>query len=99
MLQGITYPCALVHWFSLVGDEVDEDIGMWVVELDINETGTPLTGIIHLDSVLHAAHLMGVCREAFVLKTLTLDNCLDFFHLFYVNKFVDHHTFEIAFDF
>jgi hypothetical protein len=29
--QGITYPCALVHWFSRVGDEADEDTGMWVV--------------------------------------------------------------------
>jgi hypothetical protein len=25
------YPCALVHWFVCVGDEPDEDTGMWVV--------------------------------------------------------------------
>ena len=95
--QGITYPCALVHWFSRVGDEVDEDTGMWEVELDLEETGAPVTGIVHLDSVLQAAHLMGMCGEAFVPKTLTPDNSLDFFHSFYVNKFVDHHAFKIAF--
>ena len=97
MSQGITYPCTIVHWFSQVGDEADEDTGMWVVEPDINETGTPLAGIIYLDSILHAAHLMGMCGEACVPKTLTPDNSLDFFHSFYVNKFVDHHAFEIAF--
>ena len=95
--RGITYPCALVHWFSRVGDEADEDTGMWVVEPDLDETGAPFAGIIHLDSVLRAAHLMGVCGEAFVPKTLTPDNSLDFFYSFYVNKFIDHHAFEIVF--
>ena len=93
---GITYPCALVHWFSWVGDEADEDMGMWVVEPDV-ETGSPFAGIIHMDSILRAAHLMGVCREVFVPKKLTPDNSLYFFYSFYVNKFVDHHAFKIAF--
>ena len=86
--RGITYPCALVHWFSRVGDEVDEDTGMWVVELDLDATGAPVAGIqvVHLDSVLWVAHLMGLCGEAFVPKTLTPYNSLDFFHSFYVNS-------------
>jgi hypothetical protein len=95
--QGITYPCALVHWFSRVGDEADEDTGMWVVEPDMDETGSPIADIIHLDTILRAAHLMGVSGEAFVPKTLTPDNSLDLFYSFYVNKFIDHHAFEIAF--
>jgi hypothetical protein len=97
VLQGITYPCALVHWFSWVGNEVDEDTGMWVVELDIDEAGFPLADIIHLDTILCVVHLMGVSGEEFVPKTLTPDNSLDLFYSFYVNKFVDHHAFEIAF--
>jgi hypothetical protein len=56
---------------------VDEDTGMWVVEPDLDET---VAGIIHLDSVLCAAHLMGVCGEAFIPKTLTPENSLDFFY-------------------
>ena len=59
--------------------------------------GAPVAGIVHPNSVLWVAHLMGMCREAFVLKTLTPDNSLDFFHSFYVNKFADHHAFKIAF--
>ena len=86
-----------MHWFSQAGDEMDEDTGMWVVEPNFDDTGAPFAGIIHLNSVLQAAHLLGVCKEAFVLKTLTVDTSLDFFDSFYVNKFVDHHAFEIAF--
>ena len=26
--HGVLYPCALVHWFSRVGHECDEDTGM-----------------------------------------------------------------------
>ena len=86
-----------MHWFSWVGDEADEDTGMWVVEPNVDETGAPFAGIIHLDSILHAAHLIGVCGEAFVPKMVTPHNYLDLFYSFYVNKFVDHHSFEIAF--
>ena len=39
----------------------------------------------------------GVHGEAFVPKMVTHDNSLDLFYSFYVNKFVDHHAFEIAF--
>jgi len=95
--QGITYLCALVHWFSRVGDEVDEDTGMWVVEPDMDKIGAPIANIIHLETILHAAHLMGVAGEAFVPKTLTLDTCLDLFYSFYVSKFIDNHAFKMAF--
>jgi hypothetical protein len=67
------------------------------VEPDLDESGSPLAGIIHMDSILHVAHLMGVYGEAFVPKNLTSDNSLDFFYSFYVNKFVDHHAFKITF--
>ena len=69
-----------------------EDTGMWVVELDINEAGSPLADIVHMDTILH----MGVSVECFVPRTFIPDNCLDLFYSFYVNRFIDHHAFEIA---
>ena len=71
-------------------------MGMWVVEPDIDKTGSPFASIIYTDSILCVAHLIGVCGEAFVPKNLTPDNSLDLFYSFYINKFVDHHAFEIA---
>lgn len=96
-LRGIDYPCALVHWFSRVGDEPDKNTGMWVVEPDFNFAGSPSAAIIHLDSILRAAHLMGICGKDFLPRNLTFSDSLDAFHSYYVNKFIDHHAFEIAF--
>ena len=49
------YPCALVHWYSLVGDSSNENIGMWVIEREVVD-GKPQTAVIHIDTVLHLAH-------------------------------------------
>jgi len=51
---GVEYPCALVRWFSHVGDLPDDHTGMWVVQPDVD--GSP-PFIIHLDSIACAAHL------------------------------------------
>ena len=32
--NGVEYHCALVDWFSQVGDSPDEDMGKWVVKWD-----------------------------------------------------------------
>jgi hypothetical protein len=37
--QDKHYPCALVHWFSFVGVEPDEDTGFWTVEPDFTDDG------------------------------------------------------------
>jgi hypothetical protein len=95
--RRVIYPCALVHWFSRVGDEPDPDTGMWIVEPDFNYDGSPSMAVIHLDSVLRAAHLMGVCGEHYLPRNLSFANSLNAFHSYFVNKFVDHHAFEIAF--
>jgi len=94
---GITYPCALVQWYSRVADEPDEDTGMWIVEPDFNPDRSRSMDVIHLDSIVRAAHLLGVCDEGFVPTDLTCDNSLDKFPFYFVNKFADHHAFAIAF--
>ncbi len=42
--HGTTYPCALVHWYSYIGDKPDENTGMWIVVLDFCNNGTPFKG-------------------------------------------------------
>jgi hypothetical protein len=91
------YPCALVHWMSRLGDGPDENTGMWTVQPDFNDDGSPLIAIIHLDSILRCAHLIGVYGDVPIPKELTFDQSLDAFYAFYVNKYIDHHAFEIAF--
>ncbi|KAH9014265.1 hypothetical protein EDB85DRAFT_1876506, partial [Lactarius pseudohatsudake] len=91
--EGVEYPCALVHWFSCVGDSPDERTGMWVVEPDHKSH----VSIIRLDGIVRASHLLPVFGWGHVSTTLSFPNTLDTFTSFYVNKYVDHHAFEIAF--
>ena len=93
----IFYPCALVQWYSLVGDGPDENTGMWVVEPDRGPDGSPHEAVIHLECILRAAHLIGVYGDGLLPRGLTADNSLDSFNSYFVNKFIDHHAFEIAF--
>jgi len=94
---GIFYPCALVQWFHRTADIPDTETGMWIVERDVKADGSPFFDIIHLDSIIRAAHLLPVCGEDYVPRNLVFHQTLDAFHSFYVNKFIDHHAFEIAF--
>jgi hypothetical protein len=94
---GVKYPCALVHWFSRVGDLPDDRTGMWIVEPDTFDDSEPFTSIIHLDTIVRASHLLPVFGQERVLRTLSFSDTLDTFTRFYVNKHIDHHAFEIAF--
>jgi hypothetical protein len=94
---GVEYPCALIHRYSRVGNTPDVETGMWIVEPDVDAAGLPTMAVIHLNTIIRAAHLLGVCGAAFLPKELSFNDSLDAFHNYYVNKFIDHHAFEIAF--
>jgi len=89
------YPCVLIQWFSVIGNEPDDETGFWMVEPDIRQNGQPSLAIIHLDTIYRAAHLIPI-YDGFIDRSLTMHDTLDEFKDFYVNKFVDHHAFEIA---
>ena len=95
--EGTTFPCALVHWFSRLGNSHNEHTGMWIVEPDLAEDGTPIASVIHLDTIFRAAHLMPVYGNDAVPKNLSSTQSLNAFNSYYVNKYIDHHAFEIAF--
>ncbi|KAF8263218.1 hypothetical protein EI94DRAFT_1772998 [Lactarius quietus] len=90
------YPCALVRWFTHMGDEPDKVVNMWVVQPDSNPDGSPAVGVVHLDLVLHAVHLMPMFGDHMMPMDLTSDQSLDIFQSFYVNRYIDYHAFEIA---
>jgi len=60
----IYFPCALIHWFSVVGDTPDEDTGMWVVKPDYLPGQKPFLEVIHVDSILRGAHFI---RKTYIL--------------------------------
>jgi hypothetical protein len=90
------YPCALVRWFSPLDEERDEDTGMWMVQPEVTPDGAPVISVIHLDCILRAAHLLPIYGNTPVPVTMTFHDSLDAFPAYYVNKYADHHAFEIA---
>ena len=95
--QESTYSCALVEWFLTYGDSPCKDTGLWRVKADYDMRGQHMCSVIHVDTIFHSAHLIGVAGPQILPKTLTHHDSLYAFQLFYVNQYADHHAHEIAF--
>ncbi|KAJ7254507.1 hypothetical protein C8J57DRAFT_1473545 [Mycena rebaudengoi] len=92
----IEFPCALVTWFSAIGDRSCPDVGMWMVEPDVDHHGQRMLDIIHIDTILRGAHLIGIYGEDFLPRYFPHSASLDRFKAFYINKYADHHSHEIV---
>jgi hypothetical protein len=93
----VLYSCALVEWFSTFGDAPCEDTGLWRVVPDFDDHGRRSAAVIHIDSILRGAHIIGVSGTELLPSNFTYHDTFDAFNLFYVNKYADHHAHEIAF--
>ena len=60
--QNEMYSCALIQWYSYVGTQPDEDTGLWKIEPDTKDDGSPHLAVIHLDTIFRAVHLMPGAR-------------------------------------
>ncbi|KAG1743142.1 hypothetical protein EDB19DRAFT_1894810 [Suillus lakei] len=94
--EGILYPCAVVCWFDKASDGPNEDTGMWIVKPSFDTDNSLFIGIIHIDSIYCAVHLVPIYGTQFISCDLKHYDSYDAFQAFYVNKFADHHAFEIA---
>jgi hypothetical protein len=92
--NGMHYPCALVEWFHKVG--CDPVTGMWVVRPDRTRGRRDRT-VVHLDCFLRAAHLIPVFGKEKMPPDFKYSYSLDTFEAYYVNKYIDHHAYEIVF--
>ncbi|KAH7909933.1 hypothetical protein BJ138DRAFT_1127279 [Hygrophoropsis aurantiaca] len=91
------YPCALVHWFDKIGNEADEDTGMWMVRPGKRADGSRNLAVIHIETIYRAAHLIPIYGTEPIPESIKHYHSYDAFRGFYVNKYADHHAFEIAF--
>ncbi|KAG0698493.1 hypothetical protein DFH29DRAFT_810285, partial [Suillus ampliporus] len=58
--EAVLYPCAVVHWFDKANDRPDEDTGMWIIKPSYDTDHSPSVGIIHVDSIYWATHLIPI---------------------------------------
>jgi hypothetical protein len=53
--------------------------------------------VIHIDSIICTAHLIGVCGSSFISDNLTYKKSLQAFRNYYVNKYVNYYAYEIPY--
>ena len=95
--EGSEYPCAFVEWFKKDGQSPNEQTGLWVVKPEEDQHGNRLMTVIHLDTILRGAHLIPVYDTSFIPPHFQYYWSLDAFRAFFVNKYADNHTNEVAF--
>ena len=92
--KGVWYPCALIEWFQRMGR--DPITGMWVVHPD-HMCGRQDRTVIRLDCFLCMAHLIPVYGNQKIPLDFDHSYSLDAFEAYYVNRYIDHHSYEILF--
>lgn len=93
-----TYPSALVEWFSKVGRGPNADTNLWMLHRDYHMQARrlrPHFTVVHLDSLLRCAHLIPAYGPAPLPIQLRYTHSLDCFDYFWLNKYIDHHAFEL----
>ena len=77
----------------MFGDRPGPDNGMWVITPNFFGGAHNLL-VIHIDSIFHAAHLLPIFNTTPIPQTFNYTRSLDSFQGFYVNKYVDYHSYE-----
>ncbi|KAH9957041.1 hypothetical protein BGW80DRAFT_1439280 [Lactifluus volemus] len=58
------YPCALVHWYTVIGDACNENTGMWMVKPDM-DNNAPVISIIHVDTIFRGTSSSNIQSELY----------------------------------
>ena len=80
-----------------ISDGPDKDTGLWIVQPDFGANGERELEVIHVDCILRGAHLIPVYGPECLPSDLHYSDTLNNFRAYYVNKYIDHHAFEVAF--
>jgi hypothetical protein len=94
--NGTLYPCALVEWFQRIGRSPDPETSMWKVKPEYRGNNRDIS-VLHLDTFLRAAHLLPVFGGSPLPVDFHYTYALDTFRSYYVSKYIDHLTHEMAY--
>jgi len=82
---------------ELSADGPNKDTGPWIVQPDFGTNGERELEVIHVDCILHGAHLIPVYGPECLPSDLHYSDTLNNICAYYVNKYIDHHAFEVTF--
>ena len=95
MKSNTRHDVALIQWYSYIGDLPDEDTEMWVVKKEKRSDGLPVIDFIYIDAIVRSCQLLPVYRRGMIPHQVNHMTSLNCFQAYYVNKFADHHSFEL----
>ncbi|KAF8553040.1 hypothetical protein OG21DRAFT_1477479 [Imleria badia] len=70
--------------------------GMWIVRPGYTTCRQPDISVIHVDTIYRAAHLIPVYGTQEIPPEIGPHHSYDIFRSYYVNKYIDHHAFELT---
>ena len=68
-----------------------------MVEPEFDENGERVVSVIHLESIMQPAHLIGIYGNDHIPHDFKCTDSLSAFAAFYVNKYSYYHAFQLAF--
>ena len=89
------YLCVLINCFKWVGWAPDPITGMWKVQPELRAS-QPVWAVVHIETILYNVHLIPVFGTGYIPQQLHYSQSLDVSSSFYVNKYTDHHSFEVV---
>lgn len=84
-------PLLYVKYFTPL-QQVDKRTRMYMVKRDVNRDGVQLAGIITPESLIRTCHLIPKWEDD-ILRVIKPEDVLDRFSVFYVNDFLDLHSY------
>jgi hypothetical protein len=94
--QGHSYSCALVEWLLPISNKRNGLTGMWIVVPEVNAARQQVRAVISVKMILQGVHLVGVYGEELLPVTFHFSESLNAFNTYYVNKYIDHHSYTIC---
>lgn len=73
-----------------------DDTGMWIARPADNNRRQPDISVIRPDRIYRGAHLIPLYGGHHISPEILPENSYDAYHTYYLNKYADHHAFEIA---
>ena len=94
-LEEEEFECALVHEYCKSFADPDPDNNLWIFKPDYDNDGYRIMSVVHIDSIVRAAHLLPVFKDVTrIPREISFTHTLDAFKAFYLNKYIDYHSFE-----
>ncbi|KAE9384731.1 hypothetical protein BT96DRAFT_1095978 [Gymnopus androsaceus JB14] len=87
--------CAFVQWFAPTANGPDRETGMWMVVPEKLSNGTPSTAVVSLKAVVRGVHLIPDFGDTPIPEDFDYTVSLDVFPSFFVNRYSDHHMYEL----